>query len=130
MVDIDNAPDTYIRSSSIEGQGLFASKDFKEGDIILDYRPWIETFIKTEWRFLNQYQIDHNWFIPVDDDYCLTSDLSSKIYYVNHSKEPNGNWFIKDLLIIANKDIKKDEEITIDYRLEYRPTRKCWPAWI
>jgi SET domain-containing protein len=130
MVDIDNAPLTYIRPSLIQGQGLFASIDFKKGDIILDYRPWKETFKEIEWRFLDQYQIDHNWFIPIDDDRCLTSNPSSKIIYINHSKNPTGDWLIKDLLILASRDLNKDEEITIDYRLEYRPTRKAWPNWV
>jgi len=39
IVAIDNAPNTYIGASSIEGQGLIATDGFNKGDIILDYRP-------------------------------------------------------------------------------------------
>jgi len=33
-------------------------------------------------------------------------------------------------IIIANRDIKKDEELFIDYRLAPRPNRVCLPEWI
>jgi SET domain-containing protein len=129
-VDIDNAPLTYIGGSQVEGKGLFSLNGFNKGDIILDYTPFKDTFIKTLWKDLSHYQTQHNWIIPVDDEYCLTSDSISKIHYVNHSREPNGDWQIANMLIVAARDIQKDEEIFIDYRLEYRPTRTQWPEWI
>ena len=129
-IDIDNAPLTYVGDSLIEGKGLFALNGFIKGDIILDYTPFKETFIKTLWKDLTKYQTNHNWMIPIDDEYCLTSDPVSKIHYVNHSRTPNGDWQIDNMLILAAKDILKDEEIFIDYRLEYRPTRIKWPEWI
>ena len=129
-LDIDNAPLAYIADSQIEGKGLFALNGFNKGDIILDYRPFKDTFIKIAWKDLTQYQTNHNWMVPIDDEYCLTSDPVSKIHYVNHSREPNGDWRISDMIILAARDIQKDEEIFIDYRLEYRPTRTQWPEWI
>ena len=129
-VDIDNALLAYIADSQIEGKGLFALNGFNKGDIILDYTPFKDTFVKILWSDLTRYQISHNWMIPVDDKYCLTSDPISKIHYVNHSREPNGDWQISNMLIVAAKDIQRDEEIFIDYRLEYRPTREVWPEWI
>jgi hypothetical protein len=129
-VDIDNAPLTYIRDSPIEGKGLFALNGFKKGDIILDYTLFKDTFIKTLWKDLTIYQTSHNWMIPIDDEYCLTSDPISKIHYINHSRNPNGDWQICNMLITAAKNILKDEEIFIDYRIEYRPTRQQWPEWI
>jgi SET domain-containing protein len=128
--DIDNASDTYIGQSDVEGLGLFAAKSFAQGDIILDYRPFQETFYKISWSKLTEYQINHNWLIPLDENFCLTSDSISKIHYVNHSRLPNGDWQIANMIIVANKDILKDEEIFIDYRNEYRPTRQQWPEWI
>jgi len=130
IVAIDNAPDTYIGASKIEGQGLIATDGFNKGEIILDYRPFIHTFYKIKWSDLSVYQCNHNWLVPIDDDYCLTSDLSSKIFYVNHSRSPNANWYIKDYIITASTDIKPNEEITIDYRLELRPNRGVFPDWI
>ena len=32
--------------------------------------------------------------------------------------------------LLADKDISKDEELFIDYRLEERPNRKEYPFWI
>jgi hypothetical protein len=129
-VDIDNAPLAYIGDSLIEGKGLFALNGFNKGDIILDYTLFKDTFVKTSWKDLTRYLTSHNWMIPIDDEYCLTSDPISKIHYVNHSREPNGDWQIANMLIVAAKNILKNEEIFIDYRLEYRPTRTQWPKWI
>lgn len=129
-LDIDNAPLTYIGTSPIAGHGVFAEIPFIKGDIILDYRPYMESFYKIKWNDLKQEQIDHNWLIPIDESYCLTSDQVSKIYYINHNKNPNCEWKIKEGLIIAARYITIGEEITIDYRVEERPNRIKFPDWI
>ena len=130
QVLIDNAPHTYIGASKIQGHGLLSIEGFKKGEIVLDYRPFISTFHKLPWIRLTPFQYNHNWLVPIDDTYCLTSDLSNKLFYVNHSRTPNSDWRIKEYIITANRDIARDEEITIDYRLETRPNREEWPDLI
>lgn len=130
LIEEDNAPDTYIKESPIGGFGLFASKDFKKGDVIVDYNNFTKSFYKLEWEKLKPEQYNKNWLIPLDEDYCFTNDKSNKIHYINHSRTPNCDWYIVRLLVIANKDIKKNEELFIDYRLEYRPNRVSYPNWI
>jgi len=129
-VSIDNAPLTYIGPSLIQGHGILATNGFKKGDIILDYRPYLDTFYKIAWEELSPYQCTHNWLLPIDDVYCMTSNESNKLHYINHSRTPNGDWRIMDYLILAHRDIPKNEEITIDYRLEYRPIRKQFADWM
>lgn len=130
VVEEDNAPDTYVKKSSVEGYGLFASKDFNKDEIILNYNSFIKSFYKSKWSDLKPEQYNKNWLLPIDENYCLTNNRSCKFHFLNHSRTPNCDWQIKNLLIVANKNIQKDEELFIDYRLEYRPNRVNYPNWI
>ena len=121
---------TYIGNSPIAGSGVFAEIPFLTNEIILDYRPYMDTFYKIRWNDLTEEQISRNWLIPIDDVYCLTSDKTSKIHYFNHDRNPNCIWDIKEGIIKAGRYIPCNQELTIDYRVEYRPNRKTWPEWI
>lgn len=127
---IDNAPDCYVMTSELHGMGLYSSKNFKKGDIVIDMRPYKKEFYKLKYSQLNTYQISRNWHINIDDEHCLTFDRFSKFAYINHSRLPNCHWNINEYTITANQTIKRDQEITIDYRLKQRPTRTSWPEWI
>jgi SET domain-containing protein len=122
-IEIDNAPLAYIKESKIQGKGLFAEVPFLEGEVILNYVPWFRTFYKIKWEDLTKYQISYNWYIPVDEEWCLTSDIHSKFHYFNHSRNPNCKWLIQQGIIKAARYIPVNEELTIDYRVEYRPNR-------
>lgn len=130
LVEEDNAPDTYIKNSPISGQGLFAKRDFQQNEIIVDYRPFIGSFYKLEWNELKPEQYNKNWLFPLNENFCFTNDKSCKFHYLNHSRTPNCDWLIKDYIVVANCKILKNEELFIDYRLEYRPNRKEFPIWV
>jgi hypothetical protein len=129
-LQIDNAPLTYIGVSPIAGKGIFAEIPFLKGETILDYNPFKDTFYKSKWVDLTKFQTDHNWMIPIDDEYCLTSDPVSKIHYFNHNRNPNCEWLIPEMKIKAARYIPHGEELTIDYRVEIRPNRDKFPDWI
>jgi hypothetical protein len=117
-------------SSRVHGMGLYAGKDFTKGEVIVDMTPYRKEFYKIRYDQLNEYQISRNWYVQVDEEHCLTFDRFSKFCYLNHSRTPSADWLILEYLIIASSNIKQNEEITIDYRNEQRPTRKSWPDWI
>ena len=80
----------YVGNSDIHGRGIFSTDGLKEGDIVgvshVTYeRVWYQVF-------------------PIG------------IFY-NHSYEPNCIVKTEDNvnLVIAIKDINKDEEVTVDY---------------
>jgi len=129
VIDEDNAPDTYVRASAVDGYGLFASKSFKAGELILAYTSdngWYEIEIAN----LTPEQIAKNWYIMLNDAICTTSDITTKFSYMNHARDPNCVWHIKQKKITAARDILMDEELFIDYRSEIRPTRAEFPRWI
>ena len=118
----------YVNVSKIEGQGLIAKVPIKKDEIIVDYRD-------LEWYTLNvnqlsEYQISRNWLVMLEGDMCETTDTIKELYYMNHSRTPNTNWYIKEKYITAARDIEAGEELTIDYRLEERSNRTKFPDWI
>jgi hypothetical protein len=130
VIDNDDAPYTYVKPSLIEGYGLFAAKDIKKNDLVIDYRMFPKDWFKTRFVDLTEEQIRKNWYVMLDSEECITSDKFSKFSYINHSRSPNCDWVLNIHKIIANRDIKKDEELFIDYRLEPRPNRISFPEWI
>jgi SET domain-containing protein len=119
-----------VKESSIEGFGLFASKDICKDDLVIDYRLFPKAWKKLLFTELSEEQICKNWYVMLNDEECITSDKWSKFSYINHSRNPNCDWVLSIHKIIANRDIKKDEELFIDYRVEPRPDRVCYPEWI
>jgi SET domain-containing protein len=109
------------------GHGLFATAMLRRGDFVLEYsgRRIPTTFADTlKSRYL--FEIDRRWTID-------GSSRANIARYINHSCAPNCEGDVRDgrVLIYAGRDIKKGEELTINYGEEYfdefiRPTGcKC-----
>ena len=83
-----------IKKSSIDGLGVFATED-----------------IKSQYKF----GVSHVKSSTAEDGYWRTP-LGG---FINHSTNPNcnklENRFTKNFYLIANKDIKKGEELTVYY---------------
>ncbi|ADO67451.1 hypothetical protein crov417 [Cafeteria roenbergensis virus] len=109
-----------VAPSPLEGVGLFALGDIKEGTHILEDR------IKPTGNFYNTEELKHlnqNFVRTMQDYWCLSSDgktfipnnphILSPVNFINHSDNPNvkhmGNYF----LVIKN--IKEGEEILENY---------------
>jgi len=129
-VEEDNGPDTYVKKSGVDGLGLFAAKDFNPGDVVVDYNLFPASWYKMKYTDLTEEQISRNAYIMIDSAHCLTNDKSSKFSFINHSREPNCDWIVRDRVIVAAKPIFQDEELFIDYRMEPRPNRVSYPSWI
>jgi SET domain-containing protein len=111
----------YIRTSRIDGSGVAAGEDIKKGEII--------QYIKGEAKFLTIKNKEDslsnpNW-IGIAKNKWIYPDHPNQ--YLNHSCNPNsgirGRITIKDsdksakgnYEIVAFRDIKEGEEITVDY---------------
>lgn len=98
-----------------KGLGLYAMQDFHEGEYLLDYTgkkiPTKEAdMLKTRYLF----EVNDEWTIDGEDE-------SNTARYINHSCDPNVEAEImgERIMIHAARDIRKGEEITIDYGDEY-----------
>jgi hypothetical protein len=112
-----NTEKFYIAKTKDKGKGLFAKRDIKKGELIFvrkkgkvyDEKDMISSGLRED-HFM---QIGKNKFMHILPPGC----------YGNHSCDPNCG--IKEDKTFALKDIKKDEEITVDYdTFEYD-----WKMW-
>ena len=101
-----------IRDKSLNGRGIFAKEDIKKDEIV---------FIKGG-HILTRDEIFSsgtiNSYFPISDEYFLGAinkeeEEAIKLYQ-NHSCNPNVGLH-GEITFVAMRDIKKDEELTVDY---------------
>jgi len=99
--------DVTVKKSKIGGKGVFASRNFKKGEIVLEWGPKI--LKKSEVKKISD---EKRHYLYQDDgkDYFL---MQPPERYVNHSC--NANTEVKNKCDVAIRDIKRGEEITSDY---------------
>ncbi len=108
----------YLAKSKIKnaGRGVFASQDIDKDEII-EICPMIE--IPVDDVFVLQESILATYYFSFDDDRNLLAIVLGFGSVYNHSYEPNATYrkISKDktLEFKAIKDIKKDEEIIVNY---------------
>lgn len=98
--------DVAIKKSKISGKGVFALRDFKNGEVVLRWNP--KLIKKSEINSLSTRE--KTYIVNFDKKYFL---MQSPERYVNHSCEANTT--VKNNSDVAVKNIKKGEEITSDY---------------
>ena len=112
----------YIAASKISGQGSFAQRDIKAGEII-------NIISGTEYSEEEVDNLIQKGKLRADDDFQIGEDKflvgPGKDYFTNHSCDPNAG--IKNVKqIVAIRDIKRREEITIDYSTVSAPPQESF----
>lgn len=108
----------FMRGNSIAGYGIYASRDIKEGEIIFKgegkaQRIITKRFVEKNWKEDEKMHF-RRYAYPVSEElFILWDDDPSEWAPQNHSCEPNSMY--DGLNEIAIKDIKKGEELTLDY---------------
>lgn len=98
-----------IKKSSMHGKGIFALRDFKRGEVVLEWHPKIinkeqlERLTKKQKTYVQR--IGHKYYL-----------MQSPEKFVNHSYHPN-TWMRNDC-DVAKRAIKRGEEITTRYNKE------------
>ena len=103
--------DIEIRKSKISGKGVFAKRNFKKGDVVLNWTNSAKVVTKKELEKLSKKELQYVSFI--NGKYYLFKGPSR---YFNHSCSTNAKAILKK--DIAIRDIKKGEEITVSYFAE------------
>lgn len=108
---------TIVKGSPISGLGLFADEDIQVGTIVWRFESKLDTRMtkadvdllskEAQRQFLNYafYDKDRNAYILCGDD----------ARFFNHCDDPNCDDSNCDITI-ANRNIMKGEELTVDYR--------------
>ena len=103
--------DVEVRESKIEGKGVFALRDFKKGERVLEWGARKEL---SEEELAALSEEERRRYVSFKDGKYLLS--GEPMRYINHSCDPNT--LPKDNGDVAIRDIKAGEEITSSYRDE------------
>ncbi len=103
------------KSASPHGFGIFATKKIKKGERIIVFGGYVMT--KKQFSALPK-KLKTFPFQIADDLYFGLSKITEieEADYLNHDCDPTCG-FDGEITIVAIRDIKKDEEITIDYAM-------------
>ncbi len=110
-------PRLEVRSSPIEGFGLFAAAPIRAGEVVIVWgsRPITDDelhAIEARWRATGTpYSC-----AAIGEGLSLLQDDDDPLRYGNHSCGPN-LWLADALTEIARRNIAADEELTFDYAL-------------
>lgn len=113
-----------IKKSAIHGNGVFAARDIKEGERIVEYLG--EKITKEE---SNRRGLEHEerakktgegavYIFELDDEYDIDGNFEyNDARFINHACETNCEAENIDghIWIVATRDIKKGEEILYNY---------------
>ena len=101
-----------VKKTKYRGRGIFANRNFKKGEKILDIKGKIITL--EQLKKLGKYALAHH--LQLNENICIgpSKDLDDLI---NHSCDPNAGIKIrgKKAILISIRNIKRGEEITCDY---------------
>lgn len=100
----------YVKETPDRGTGIFAARDILKDETILRFEgPLVE--IK-DVEGIPREVWDHLFNVGVDK-YIIAREPAVR---TNHSCDPNAG-IVQDVLLVAMRNIKKDEEITFDYSI-------------
>lgn len=122
---LDNICFSFIQQSKIHGFGLFSTKDISQNTIlgildgqIIDWNKYDEIVKNIE---TNIYSYKNYFFMEwnaLNENTLLIRPFRTKYSYINHSYTPNLKIEYNPLRIMTIKDIKENEEFTLDYSKE------------
>ena len=135
MTDFKNGKDfifekyVYVTESEIHGEGIFTSADIQAGEKIMVISGDV---ISADECVRRENEEDNVYIFWVNDDCYIDTAMTDKIKYLNHNCDFNCDIIERDeesLYLISYRDIKKGEELTIDYGYdeiyEYCNCDKC-----
>jgi SET domain-containing protein len=130
-INFQEAPSCAVGRSSIQGQGLYALKNFKKGEIVADYSNSSEQWKLCKFTAIPKKYRETCWWIGETLESALLASPESAFMRANHSRTPNTTWMPNQKKLLANRLIKCGEEITYDYRLEIAPAhiKSKPPKW-
>ncbi len=126
---ISSLNNIYVAMSKIpfSGRGVFATHEIQKGEII-ETCPFIEIPNEEIESIENSVFINYVYFFGNEKDRMLLALGFGSIY--NHKYSPNAMYKIvankKVIEFSAIKDIKKNDEITVNYNQESPNAKPLW----
>lgn len=111
-----------VRTSKIQGKGVFALRPFRRGEWIMDYQGELISHDEADRRYDDLAMGRHHTFLfAIDSHWVLDGAVGGDASrFINHSCEPNCEAITvgRGIEIIAMRAIAAGEELTYDYAYE------------
>jgi SET domain-containing protein len=131
-----------VRRSKIHGSGVFAAKNIKKGEFIIEYKGLLRSHEEVDSAYDGEDETGHTFLFTLNEDYVLDANIKgNEARWINHSCDPNcdsehvdaedGDKSKDRIEIKAIRDIKTGEELSYNYgiRLTERHTPKLKKLW-
>ena len=130
------------RQSPIHGNGVFAARDLKKGERVIEYRGKRLTHTQANNAYGGDADSGHTFLFTLNDKYLIDANQGGNVArWINHSCTPNCQaWVIENedgdprrdrVVIETRRAIKAGQELTYDYgiTLEERQTPRLKKIW-
>ena len=108
-----------VRRSKIQGRGVFATRDIRKGEELVEYKGEHIDDAEADRRYpFEDNERHHTFLFQLDDGSIIDAGVhGNAAKYINHSCDPNCEAVEYDgrIFIEALKNIKKGEELVYDY---------------
>jgi len=115
------------QGNSISGYGIYSTKEIAKGEIIFRREERLHRIVTKKWIRENWSKEEQDVFaqyaVPINNEvYVIWDENPDNWAPQNHSCNPNTEYV--GLNVHAKTDIKKEEELTLDYSFIYDETMK------
>jgi len=131
-----------VRRSKIHGSGVFAAKNIKKGEFIIEYKGLLRSHQEVDAAYDGENETGHTFLFTLNEDFVVDANIKgNEARWINHSCDPNcdsehvdavdGDKSKDRIEIKALRDIKAGEELSYNYgiRLGERHTPKLKKLW-
>ena len=111
-----------VLDSPIHGRGVFAARNIRKGETIIEYRGRRTTWDEASETDGEDDDPFHTFLFSLDDGRVIDAGVrGNAARFINHSCAPNCKTFEDDdgrVYIAARRPIRAGEELSYDYHLE------------
>jgi len=111
-----------VLDSPIHGRGVFAARNIRKGETIIEYRGRRTTWDEASETDGEDDDPFHTFLFSLDDGRVIDAGVrGNAARFINHSCAPNCETFEDDdgrVYIAARRSIRAGEELSYDYHLE------------
>ena len=131
-----------VRRSKIHGSGVFAAKNIKKGEFIIEYKGLLRSHEEVDAAYDGEDETGHTFLFTLNEDFVIDANIKgNEARWINHSCDPNcdsehidaedGDKSKDRIEIKAIRDIKAGDELSYNYgiRLVERHTSKLKKLW-
>ena len=79
-----------VRRSKIHGSGVFAAKNIKKGEFIIEYKGLLRSHQEVDAAYDGENETGHTFLFTLNEDFVVDANIKgNEARWINHSCDPN-----------------------------------------